>query len=69
MRSTIWRMVRTPDTGIVREASITTRMTTPDVADMDSQRRERGGMSRSGYIRWLIREDKKRINREKGRQS
>ena len=60
-------MARTPDGAEVRTESITTRMTPTDKSVLDTQRRIRGGMDRGTYIRWLIREDGKRISREKGR--
>ena len=59
-------MARTPDGAMAREESITTRMAIPDRVALDKQRATRGGMSRSAYIRWLIREDGKRITRERG---
>lgn len=34
--------------------------------DLDAQRAYRGGMSRSTYVRWLITQDSKRIQKEKG---
>lgn len=45
---------------------MSTRVTATDVLAVDEQRSARGGMSRSAYLRWLIREDGKRIRREKG---
>lgn len=51
---------------MTRTESVTTRMTPPDVAQLDAQRRARGGMDRGAYIRWLIRQDGKRIAREQG---
>jgi hypothetical protein len=41
-------------------------MTDPMKATLDSQRAARGGMTRSSYIRWLIAQDTKRIEQEKG---
>lgn len=35
-------------------------------ATLDSQRAVRGGMTRSSYIRWLITQDTKRIEQERG---
>lgn len=43
---------------------MSTRVTDNDVVAVDRQRAFRGGMSRSAYIRWLVREDGKRIERE-----
>lgn len=34
-------------------------------AELDAQRAFRGGMSRSTYVRWLVTQDAKRIEREK----
>lgn len=46
--------------------TVQVRLTTPMSVSLDAQRRDRGGMSRSAYIRWLISEDTKRIRRERG---
>lgn len=47
---------------------IPARMTPEMVTGLDGQRAFRGGMSRSSYIRWLIQQDAKRIERERGEQ-
>lgn len=59
-------MVRTPDGSLPRESIVTFRVTAAMGAQVDAQRAFRGGMSRSTYIRWLIAQDAKRIEREKG---
>lgn len=46
---------------------MTARVTRTDVESVDRQRSYRGGMTRSAYVRWLIREDGKRITREQGK--
>lgn len=58
-------MARTPDGAVAREISVTARMTTQGVEKLDTQRRARGGMTRSAYIRWLVNEDEKRLRRER----
>lgn len=59
-------MARTPDGPFARGVSVTTRMSPIECEKLDAQRRERGGMDRSTYIRWLVSQDGKRIHREKG---
>lgn len=59
-------MARTPDGATARDTSVVVRMTTNMRNDMDSQRSFRGGMSRSTYIRWLISQDSRRIEHERG---
>ncbi len=59
-------MARTPDGPVTREAIVTFRMTDTMKATLDTQRASRGGMSRSSYIRWLITQDGKRIEHERG---
>lgn len=46
---------------------MTTRITHGDLEGVDRQRAFRGGMTRSAYVRWLIREDGKKIRREQSR--
>jgi hypothetical protein len=36
-----------------------------EVEQLDSQARARGGMARSTYLRWLLDEDGKRIEKER----
>lgn len=59
-------MVRTPDGPVARDAIVTFRITDTMGTQLDGQRAFRGGMSRSTYIRWLISQDAKRIERERG---
>lgn len=58
--------MRHPDGAMARTHSITSRMTTPQVQKMDLQHTYRGFPDRSSYIRWLIDQDGKAIDREKG---
>lgn len=59
-------MARTPDGATARDTSVVVRMTTNMRNDLDRQRSIRGGMSRSTYVRWLIAQDTKRIDHERG---
>lgn len=56
--------MRHPDGAQARTHSITSRMTTPQVAALDRQHTYRGFPDRSAYIRWLIEQDGKQIARE-----
>lgn len=59
-------MVRTPDGAVARDKFLHVRITPTDEAALTRQRSLRGGMSASAYVRWLIAQDGKRIEREKG---
>ena len=48
---------------------MTTRLDPTEETNLDSQRAFRGGMTRSAYVRWLIKQDGKKIDREKGASS
>lgn len=57
-------MVRTPEGSTARDVIVTVRITPQMKAIIDSQRRSRGGMSLSTYLRWLVTQDTKRIEQE-----
>jgi len=57
-------MARTPDGLTARTKMTSFRLEATEVDQMDRQAVARGGMSRSTYLRWLIDQDKKRIERE-----
>jgi hypothetical protein len=59
-------MARTPDGAVTRDKFLHVRLTPTDEAALNRQRGLRGGMSASAYVRWLITQDGKRIEREKG---
>lgn len=59
-------MARTPDGPEAREQPITFRTTPDERANLDAQRAARGGMSRSAYLRLLVRQDGNKIKRERG---
>jgi hypothetical protein len=44
------------------------RLEETEVSQLDRQARDRGGMSRSTYLRWLLEQDRKHIERERGGQ-
>lgn len=59
-------MARTPDGPVAREMPITVRLTPIERESLDEQRRARGGMTRSAYLRLLVRQDGNKIRRERG---
>jgi len=61
--------MRAPDGAMARTHSITSRMTTPQVGKLDRQHAYRGFPDRSSYIRWLIEQDGKAIDRERSLSS
>ena len=62
-------MVRTPDGATNREVTLSLRVTPTMRARIDEQRRARGGLSLSAYIRWLVAQDQKHIAQETARTS
>lgn len=59
-------MARTPDGPTAREAPVTVRFAMMERMDLDDQRRARGGLTRSAYIRMLVRQDGARLKKERG---
>lgn len=59
-------MARPADTGMARDKRIVFRLDPREVANLDRQRVERGGMTQSAYLRHLIQQDGAKIAREKG---
>lgn len=58
-------MARTPD-GLSKRAKVTSfRLQDHEVDQLDRQAAQRGGMERSTYLRWLIDQDKRKIDRER----
>ena len=58
-------MGRTPD-GLNRRGVVTSfRLEPAEVDQLEAQAKQRGGMSRSTYLRWLITQDQSKIERER----
>lgn len=65
-RSTIRPVGRTPDGPVARQNVVSMKMSGAELAALDRQRKLRGGMDRSAYLRSLIRQDAARIARPEG---
>lgn len=60
-------MGRPSAAGRPRENAITARFTQQETESLDNQRAQRGFGDRSAYLRHLVREDGRRLEREKGK--
>lgn len=60
-------MGRPAAAGRPRENAITARFTEQETERLDVQRAERGFGDRSAYLRYLVREDGRRLDRERGK--
>lgn len=58
-------MARPADTGEPRDKSIVFRLDVHESESLDRQRAERGGMTRSNYLRHLIQQDGAKIAKER----